>query len=53
MMEIGDYNRAQEYGEWAKKKCLEKKSKKNSNEVPNAQKAEARTSWKPSLLITL
>lgn len=34
-MELGDYNRAQEYGERAKKKYLEKKSKKNSNEVPN------------------
>lgn len=35
-MEMGDYQRAQEYGERAKNKYLEKKSKKNSNEVPNA-----------------
>ncbi len=36
MMELGDYQRAQEYGDRAKKKHLEKNCKKNSNEVPNA-----------------
>ena len=35
-MDMGDYNRAQVYGERAKEKYLQKKSKKNSNEVPNA-----------------
>ena len=35
-LEINDFKRAQEYGERAKEKYLQKSSKKNSNEVPNA-----------------
>ncbi len=35
-MDAGDYERAKVYGERAKQKYLQKKDKKNSNEVPNA-----------------